>query len=473
MLRRAFALAFTLSIGGCAGGEALGPSPSGPSAPRSPGARSAPVAALEPAWIDDDLPGAMARARAEGKVLLVDAWAPWCHTCLSMQREVLHDAALGAYGDRVTFVALDTDRPVNAPFLERFAVEVWPTFFVLDPADDRVLAVHGGAASLSELTGVIDGALALRASGAADPFEEALAAGAQAYATRRFAEAAAAYERAAAIRHPRASEAFLGAIRARFEAEDTPGCARVAEAGIDRVSGAAMAADFSYYARACAAKLEAGPQRASIEASALARLRGLTTDPPPGATVDDRADALGMLAEAEKAAGHAPEAKRAIDARVALLDEAAAAAKSPAEAAVFDYLRMRAYEDAGRPEAAVTMLEERTRQTPESYEPFARLASVLAKTDPPRAIAPLRRAIELSYGPRRLRYLEQEAELLGKLGDGAGRVAALERIVLAHRAMPKGHADPARLAKAEAALAEAKAAPSPSQAPPPAPPTGR
>lgn len=415
------------------------------------------VAAAPPTWIEDDVAAAHARAKAEGKVLLVDAWAPWCHTCLSMKQEVLLRPELGAYSDRVIFAAADTDRPANAALVERYAIEVWPTFFVIDPASDRVLAVHGGAASLDELRGVLDGALVTRASRTPDPFTAALAEGAAAYAARRFDEAGAAYERAGAMKHPRASEALLGAIRARKKAGDVEGCVAVADLGIERVHGAAMAADFTYYVRACAKELPPGPRRAALEDRARRRLRAITADPPPGATVDDRADALSMLAAAEKDAGDEAASRAAIAARVALLDDAAGRAKTPREAAAFDAMRAWAYQDAGRPEDAVRLLEERTRQLPDDYEAYARLAQVLTAVDPARAVTPLRRAIDLSYGPRRVRYLEQEVELHAKLGDAPSRLAALRRLVEAHRDLAPGHADAGRRAKAEAQLAEAEA----------------
>ena len=34
-------------------------------------------------FIEDDYPRALAEARARAVPLFVDAWAPWCHTCLS------------------------------------------------------------------------------------------------------------------------------------------------------------------------------------------------------------------------------------------------------------------------------------------------------------------------------------------------------------------------------------------------------
>src|SRR4249919_131893 len=81
----------------------------------------------------EDFDAGMAKAKAEGKAVLVDAWAPWCHTCLSMQNYVLNDPSLASLGERVVLVELDTDKPENAAFQEKYAIKVWPTFFVIDP----------------------------------------------------------------------------------------------------------------------------------------------------------------------------------------------------------------------------------------------------------------------------------------------------------------------------------------------------
>ncbi len=447
LLSAAAALAFA----GCAG-TSVGDVPhvAGPAASTAPPRRVVP-----PVWSEDAVEIATASAREADALLLVDAWAPWCHTCLSMKREVLSSPALGAYGDRVVFAAIDTDKPSSAAFMARYAIEVWPTFFVIDPRADRVLAVHGGAASLDELRGVLDGALALRKTGGGGAFETALRDGAAAYAARRFAAASEAYQRAAAIEHPRASEAYLGAVRASFEGEDFATCANIGARRLDAVAGSAMAADFTFYARECAKKLPPGPARAALLDRTRSRLRAIASDPPRTASIDDRADALAMLGEAETEGGDAAAAKAATDARVALLDAAAASAGTPAEAAVYDYMRMRAYEDAGKPELAIAMLEQRTRETPDNYEPFARLASVLAKTDPKRSLEVWPRAVALSYGPRRVRYLEQLADVQAKLGDMPGVLAARRAVVAALEALPPGQADPARLEKAKQALAAA------------------
>src|SRR5688500_17030216 len=48
--------------------------------------------------IDDDIPAALAEARATGKLLFVEAWAAWCHTCISMKNYVLPDPSLVPLG---------------------------------------------------------------------------------------------------------------------------------------------------------------------------------------------------------------------------------------------------------------------------------------------------------------------------------------------------------------------------------------
>lgn len=420
---------------------------------------------LDASAVHDDVPAAMERAKAEGKVVLVDAWAPWCHTCLSMKHYVIGDPSLAPLADRVIVAEIDTDRPENAAFLEKHAVSVWPTYFMIDPATDRVVGYWTGAASVREMRGFIEESLralddARAASDpAGSPSRDLLEAKA-AHAAGDYPRAARAYEKAIAkapADWPRRSEALLGLIHALHRAKDWGGCARVGKAHAPEVKGAAVPADFSAYLLACTSKLPAGPEQTAARQAAIERLKALTANPPEGSSADDRADALALLAGGLKDAGDTEGARKANEARIAVLERAAKEAPTPEAAATFDYARAGAYMALGRGEEAVRMLEQREREMPESYEPPARLADTLAKMNRPKeALAAIDRAIARAYGPRKLRYLALRAELQGKLGDAKGQIATLREEVTGHEALGKGHADAERLSDARKRLDEAE-----------------
>src|SRR5262249_57169441 len=101
------------------------------------------------AWIEDDYPMALACARQKKVPLVLDLWAPWCHTCLSMQTTVFTDASFSADATKFVFAALDTDREQNADAVGKFAPSAWPTFYVIG-IDEMVLARFIGAATVAQ-----------------------------------------------------------------------------------------------------------------------------------------------------------------------------------------------------------------------------------------------------------------------------------------------------------------------------------
>lgn len=412
-------------------------------------------------FIEDDLPGAQRRASEQKKLLFVDAWAPWCHTCLSMRDVVLKRPELARFERTYVFVALDTDREDSAAFLERYRMRVWPTFFVLAPESGSVLAMHGGALSLEELTALLDaGVQAQRAGPDQAPGAAVLARAHQAYVDRDFARAGALYEEAATlVENARRAEALVGAVRAFSEAGDPARCTSFGTEHLAAVSGAAAPVDFVYYVRDCAQKLPEGQARASVQAALRTRIFALVESPPAGASVDDRADAHALAAEIAREEGDKPRADALETKRLVLLEEAAGRARTPVEAQVYDYERMGALLALDRAEAAVALLEERTRQLPDSYEAHARLAQArIAANDLKGALAAIDRAIALAYGPRRLGYLARKADVLGKLGDKKAQIETLKAEVAGWAELPSGHQDAARLADAEKRLGDAEAA---------------
>lgn len=452
-------LALALALAGCAAPPASPPLP----AP-APDANSA---ALHPAgkpgaihFIEDDLPGAAAKARAEGKALFVDAWAPWCHTCLSMKNFVFTDPALRPLADRVIFASVDTDRPEAAAFLDRHPVKAWPTFFVLDPATDKVAGYWAGSGSLAEMRGFIEESLAGMRGAATDPAARAFAEARSAHGEGKLEEAAAAYERAIAAAPaiwPNRSAALLGWMEALAGAKRWEPCVQLGTARIQELHGSSAPSDFSAYLLTCADKLPAGDAQKTARTTAAARLRDVTAHPPPDASVDDRQDALDILSGALADLGDAAGARKAQEDRLALLEQAARSAPSPEIAHTFDYARANTYLALGRGDDAVRMLAQREQELPDSYEPPARLAGVLLKMGKlPEAKAAIERALARSYGPRRLRYLEARAQILDKLGDKAAALATLRDEVKGWESLPPGQASPEQLARARRRLAEAE-----------------
>jgi tetratricopeptide (TPR) repeat protein len=475
-----------LALAACAGTPArseLAIDPDKPDAPAAPldppatrGAASAADAAAPAApnsapagaigFLKDDVDGALARARAEKKALFVDAWAEWCHTCLSMQHYVFVDPSLKPLEKRVVFLAIDTEREQNAKFLERYAVNVWPTLFVIEPVSGKVAGYWPGAASLPELRGFLDDSLeVIDALGRAGlPAESPLAllveakAGAAAGDPKKAAQY---YERAlerAPADWPRRSEALYGAIQSYARSGNAEKCVALGLRHAREVTGAALPVDFVSTMFDCSKGIREPKRQREVRLAALERLRELTANPPPEASVDDRSDALDKLSGVLAVLGDPRGAREAQERRLALMEAAAGSAKTPEAAATHDYGRANAYVALGRPDDAVRMLEERERQLPEAYDPPGRLARLLARLkrwEP--ALLAVDRALKNAYGPRRLGYLELKADIQHALGDRRGEVKTLEELVAGHQALSAGQANQHGLQAARKRLTAARA----------------
>jgi len=445
------------------------------SAPRAdagvgPQANSTPEGSAHPAlgWIEDDVDAALAQGKREGKLVFVDAWAPWCHTCLSMKHFVLDAPALRSLGSSVVFVAVDTDREQNAKFVDKYAIDVWPTFFLLDPDSGDVLGYWPGSASIREMDEFVRETLAAREARQASKLDPKsplvpLLAAKNAQARSDYDEAAKLYGQAIAkapANWNRRSETLLGWISALFNAGRAERCVAVGLKHLDEVHGASKPTDFVRTLYDCSEHLKSAADKQRVSDATLKKLQSIADSPHPESTPDDRADTLGILASVLVDRGDRKRAAEVHARRLKLLEDAAAKAPTPAAAATYDYARANAYLSVGRAQEAIQMLEAREKQLPSSYEPPARLASVLnALKRHTEALAAIDRALEHAYGPRRLGYLDLKADIQIALGDRAGAVKTLEELVAGHEAHARRQKEkPKRWVTAKRRLEEAKKA---------------
>jgi thioredoxin-like negative regulator of GroEL len=420
-----------------------------------PCAKARPHGAL--AWIADDYPAALACGRQRDLPVVVDLWAPWCHTCLSMQTTVFADPSLAAEQARFVFVALDTDREANAPALTGLSISAWPTFYVLAP-DEAVLARFVGAASLAQFRTFLDSGARARKGGhdaaAARMLGAERALAKLDYATAE--EELVAALAAAPATWPRRPEAISSLILTRSRRGDHAGCLDAAERYLDDTGDTAVATDATATALGCATQLaEADAARVQrFRERAVPRLAMLADAEAGPMSTDDRSDAFMYLRQVLDALGDSAKARTIALRQRAMLDEAAAKAPSPLAAMTFNWPRAEVYAYLGVPLELVAALEQSVADLPAEYDPPARLGWIYLKAGRlDDAARWTERALALVYGPRKGRLLAQRAEIAAAAGDRAAERSYRELAVQLWESLPEGQQSPANLERARQALA--------------------
>jgi thiol-disulfide isomerase/thioredoxin len=94
---------------------------------------------------------ALAKAKSEGKIIFVDAYAEWCGPCKRMAAQVFTDSKAGDfYNPNFVNLKIDMEKPENAEFAGKFPVSAYPTLMFID-AEGKLSSKQVGALNVDQL----------------------------------------------------------------------------------------------------------------------------------------------------------------------------------------------------------------------------------------------------------------------------------------------------------------------------------
>jgi len=395
-------------------------------------------------FIEDDYVAAVALAK-KGKVpLFVDAWAPWCHTCVFMREHVFNQPELLKYGQRYVYLSLDTEKDKSAEFLKKFPVEVWPTLMIIDASNETVALKWLGSLNVEQFGKLLDdGDRAVKQQKGETP--EALLATADRLRAKGDYDAAVKAFRTALeksppdwARRPRATESLLDTLSTKKDYQD---CAKTSLSLSPKLPRGPSYVNAVNWGLSCASNAgEKEPWRNDT----LEQLYALGQDAltVPNVLADDRSGLYDSMVDylAEKGDKKGSEAL-----------------KTPAARAVFDPHRVNAALAMNKPERTLPALLQSEKELPDDYNPPARealLYQAMGKYD--EALQACERALKKVYGPRKIRVLETKASVLGKKGDEAGRKKVLSEALDYAKALPAGQRSEKTVARLSDAVAKLK-----------------
>lgn len=413
--------------------------------------------AVELVWHRESYEAALAEARAKKRPLLLDQWAAWCHACIHMNNNVLIGEHLAAYRDRFVWLAIDREKPENAPVMARFPMPQTPMYYVIDPGSEQILARQIGAISPEDFRAFLDSAEAAFAQGhAGDTLAAARAYrdGVRAAAKGDFAVAETNYQKAR--QHADKDwtgwpELLLAQVTARHLAGDNKGCAQlVADELISLQGSTAVVGSLAFEGYLCVQELpdQALARRVRdsiIQAVDSSLLQG------PGAPIE-RSLAMQMKRFALLESGDDEAAIAAAQAEKAMLDKAVEGAGSAEETLPYWIPAAEVYAFLELQGEYIPVLQAAVSRLPDRYHLKFLLAQLyMLDGRLEEALAEAERALQVAYGPQKGRILDLLAEIHSAMGNARLEKQARSRAVAFYESLAPGHGQPAELERAREA----------------------
>lgn len=406
-------------------------------------------------FIKDDYPRALSEAKARGVPLFVDAGAPWCHTCRSMDAFVFTDPAIAGEAGRFVWLEINTERSNNAPFVKKYPVPALPTYFVIDPASERAALRWVGGTDVHHMISVLeDGRESIR--NARNGNSPSASGAGSAAADRAFSRAESLY---AAAADSLAAEAYLAALAsapagwrhdsravesglfALIHSGQNERAGRLALESLQRLGRSTSSGNIVSSGLDAAIDIPAADAtaRAGLIRDLEAAARTIADDHTIAMAADDRSAVYIALLDARHDAKDDAGAHAVAEAWATFLEGEAARATTADARAVFDPHRLSAYLELDQPERALPMLESSEHDLPDDYNPPARLAvAYRAMKRWNDALAASDRALAKAYGPRTLGMYQVRTDIYLGMGDTLKARGTLEHALQVAEGFPPG-----------------------------------
>ncbi|MGH9368940.1 MAG: hypothetical protein ACRD3M_14845 [Thermoanaerobaculia bacterium] len=375
-----------------------------------------------------------------------------------MRAFVFTDESLKGRAGQFVWLSIDTEKKGSAPFLMKFPVEAWPTYFVVDPRTEKAVLRWVGGATVPQLQKLLEeGRRAVR--GRVKGVDEVLARADRAFGEKKNAEAAALYREALRKAPPRwkpyarAVESLLFALQTL---DDHASCAVTARDAFPRLARSASAANVAGSGLDCALSLpREDPSRAALVAALSSGARQVVARPRPDIAADDISLLYEVLSEERQQAADEQGRLRILTEWATFLEEEARKAKTPDARAVFDSHRLSVYLALGQPQRAIPMLEASEEDFPDDYNPPSRMALAYeAMKDYDNALQASDRALSKAYGPRMIGILTARSRIHQEQGDLVSARIALQEAIREAEGLPEGQRSEKQIASLKKKLAE-------------------
>lgn len=97
----------------------------------------------------------IAKAKAENKVIFLDAYTAWCGPCKMLQANVFPDASLGDYfNENFISAKIDMEKGEGLEIAKKYIIRGYPTLLFIDPNSEKVVHKVLGYRGVEELKAV-------------------------------------------------------------------------------------------------------------------------------------------------------------------------------------------------------------------------------------------------------------------------------------------------------------------------------